>query len=53
VSVRATAILDDGARRIFSFGVASRPGDGMWSLVAFSVPEDNRAARDALHKQLR
>ena len=25
----------------------------MWSLVAFSIPEDNRAARDALRKQLR
>jgi len=25
----------------------------MWSLVAFSVPEQNRAARDSLRKQLR
>ena len=25
----------------------------MWSLVAFSIPEHNRAARDALRKQLR
>jgi phenylacetic acid degradation operon negative regulatory protein len=25
----------------------------MWSLVAFSIPEDNRPARDALRKQLR
>src|SRR5579859_4095608 len=53
LSARAAAILDDGARRIFSFGAASRPWDGMWSLVAFSIPEDNRAARDALRKQLR
>ncbi len=53
LSSRAAAILDDGARRIFSFGAASRPWDGMWSLVAFSIPEDNRAARDALRKQLR
>ncbi|GEM_PF-51716 len=53
LSARAAAILDDGARRIFSFGAASQPWDGMWSLVAFSIPEDNRAARDALRKQLR
>jgi len=53
LSSRAAGILDDGARRIFSFGAASQPWDGMWSLVAFSIPEDNRAARDALRKQLR
>src|SRR5581483_11882439 len=54
LSSRAAAILDDGARRIFSFGAAtSQPWDGTWSLVAFSIPEDNRAARDALRKQLR
>ena len=53
LSARAAAILDDGARRIFSFGAANQPWDGMWSLVAFSIPEDNRAARDALRKQLR
>ena len=53
LSPRAAAVLDDGARRIFSFGAASPPWDGMWSLVAFSIPEENRAARDALRKQLR
>ena len=53
LSPRAAAILDDGARRIFSFGGANQPWDGMWSLVAFSIPDDNRAARDALRKQLR
>jgi phenylacetic acid degradation operon negative regulatory protein len=53
LSPRAAAILDDGARRIFSFGVANQPWDGLWSVVAFSIPEDNRATRDALRKQLR
>ncbi len=53
LSARAAAILDDGARRIFSFGAVTQPWDGTWSLVAFSIPEDNRAARDALRKQLR
>jgi phenylacetic acid degradation operon negative regulatory protein len=53
LSGRAAGILDDGARRIFSFGAAASPWDGMWSLVAFSVPENNRAARDELRKELR
>ncbi|HUY49350.1 MAG TPA: PaaX family transcriptional regulator C-terminal domain-containing protein [Streptosporangiaceae bacterium] len=53
LSERAARILDDGARQIFSFGRSSQPWDGMWSLVAFSVPEQNRAARDSLRKQLR
>jgi phenylacetic acid degradation operon negative regulatory protein len=53
LSERAAQILDEGARHIFSFGRDTLPWDGMWSLVAFSIPEDNRAARDALRKQLR
>jgi DNA-binding transcriptional regulator PaaX/predicted TIM-barrel fold metal-dependent hydrolase len=53
LSTRAAGILDDGARRIFSFGASATPWDGMWSLVAFSIPEDNRAARDELRKALR
>jgi phenylacetic acid degradation operon negative regulatory protein len=53
LSERAARILDDGATQIFSFGQASQPWDGMWSLVAFSIPEHNRAARDSLRKQLR
>src|ERR1700761_3117903 len=39
LSARAAGILDDGARRIFSFGAPASPWDGMWSLVAFSIPE--------------
>ena len=53
LSKRAAGILDDGARRIFSFGAPATPWDGMWSLVAFSIPENNRAARDELRKELR
>jgi phenylacetic acid degradation operon negative regulatory protein len=53
LSERAAQILDEGARHIFSFGRDTQPWDGMWSLVAFSIPEQNRAARDALRKQLR
>src|SRR6266487_6415049 len=53
LSARAAEILDEGGRQIFSFGQTTQPWDGMWSLVAFSIPEHNRAARAALRKQLR
>lgn len=53
LSDRAAAVLDEGARRIFSFGRAARPWDGMWSIVAFSVPERDRSARHALRERLR
>jgi phenylacetic acid degradation operon negative regulatory protein len=53
LSARAADVLDDGARRIFSFGSRPAAWDGMWSLVAFSIPEEHRAARDELRKALR
>jgi phenylacetic acid degradation operon negative regulatory protein len=53
LSRRAADVLDDGGRRIFSFGATPAPWDGMWSLVAFSIPEEHRAARDELRKELR
>ena len=53
LSRRAADVLDDGGRRIFSFGEAPAPWDGMWSLVAFSIPEDRRSERDELRKALR
>ena len=53
LSTRAAGVLDDGARRIFSFGASAASWDGMWSLVAFSIPEDSRALRDDLRKALR
>jgi len=53
LSSHAADVLDDGARRIFSFGAGGARWDGMWSLVAFSIPEQNRSARDELRKALR
>jgi phenylacetic acid degradation operon negative regulatory protein len=53
LSQRAADVLDDGGRRIFSFGESPAPWDGMWSLVAFSIPEDRRSERDELRKALR
>jgi len=53
LSARAADVLNDGARRIFTFGETPAPWDGMWSLVAFSIPEQYRSARDELRKALR
>jgi phenylacetic acid degradation operon negative regulatory protein len=53
LSSHAADVLDDGARRIFSFGAGGARWDGMWSLVAFSIPEEHRSARDGLRKALR
>src|SRR5260370_41961380 len=53
LSQRAADILDDGARRIFSFGAPTPPWDGLWSLVAFPIPENNRSAPDELRQELR
>ena len=53
LSARAAEVLDEGARRIFSFGRTARPWDGMWSIVAFSVPERDRSTRHALRERLR
>lgn len=51
---RAQAVMRKGAERIVAFGTDQGPDwDGRWSLVAFSVPEANRSAREALRTRLR
>ena len=50
---RAAALLREGAQHIFSFGAAERPWSGRWTIVAFSVPEDQRQARPVLRTRLR
>ncbi|MBF0688493.1 MAG: PaaX family transcriptional regulator [Cellulomonas sp.] len=51
---RAQAIMRTGAERIVDFGAGDGADwDGRWSLVAFSVPEANRSAREALRTRLR
>lgn len=50
---RAQQVMRRGAERIVAFGVDDDGWDGRWSLVAFSVPEANRAAREALRTRLR
>jgi phenylacetic acid degradation operon negative regulatory protein len=47
------ALLDRGTRRIMSFGAGSRPWDGQWRMVVFSVPEERRNVRHAARARLR
>ena len=47
------ALLDEGAKRIFRFGVEQARWDGTWSLVAFSVAEADRRRRHLLRTRLR
>lgn len=53
LSKRAAHIFDDGVHRIFSFGEGGYIWDGKWSLVAFSIPEDQRKLRHVLRDRLR
>ncbi|MCC2335022.1 PaaX family transcriptional regulator [Cellulomonas wangsupingiae] len=51
---RAQGVMRAGAVRIVAFGAGDDADwDGRWSLVAFSVPEANRSAREALRTRLR
>jgi phenylacetic acid degradation operon negative regulatory protein len=51
---RAERVLRERQARIMSFGRApSRPWDGTWVFVVFSVPEDRRHVRHTLRNRLR
>lgn len=51
---RTQQVMREGRERIFSFGVNdTKPWDGTWLLVAFSVPEEQRDIRHALRTRLR
>lgn len=51
---RGQRVMREGAVRITDFGkVDGQDWDGRWSIVAFSVPEANRSAREALRTRLR
>ena len=54
LTLRAQGVMRRGADRLAEFGrAADDEWDGRWSLVAFSVPEANRSAREALRTRLR
>ncbi|MCX2966751.1 PaaX family transcriptional regulator C-terminal domain-containing protein [Gordonia sp. Z-3] len=48
----AIKMIDEDTSRIIAFG-EDRPWDGLWTLVAFSVVESERARRHTLRTQLR
>jgi len=50
---RGLELLDEGAKRIFGFGVEQPRWDGTWSMVAFSVAEADRDRRHLLRTRLR
>lgn len=50
---QAMRVLKEGAERLFSFGADEQAWDGTWSLVAFSIPEQERTLRHTLRSRLR
>ncbi len=52
ITPQSAKILEAGARRIFQFPAHTKPWDGSWHLVTYSVPEDEREARDRLRREL-
>jgi phenylacetic acid degradation operon negative regulatory protein len=49
---RATAVLEDGHRRIWQTGAVNRSWNGSWTLVGFSLPDSRRNERHDLRSQL-
>ncbi|MCP2360187.1 phenylacetic acid degradation operon negative regulatory protein [Nonomuraea thailandensis] len=52
LTAHATAVLEDGRRRMWETGAVNRDWDGAWTLVGFSMPDDRRATRHDLRSQL-
>jgi phenylacetic acid degradation operon negative regulatory protein len=50
---RAAALLREGAQHILGFGASKGHWSGSWTIVAFSVPEDQRQSRPVLRTRLR
>lgn len=48
----ATTVLREAAQRVWDRGVVNREWDGNWTLLAFSVPESQRADRHLLRSRL-
>jgi phenylacetic acid degradation operon negative regulatory protein len=51
-SRRTQQILTDASRRIVEFGGATDDWPGVWSVVAFSIPENGRSLRVAARNRL-
>jgi phenylacetic acid degradation operon negative regulatory protein len=53
LSARATPLIEETLRRIVAFGAQeTRPWDGIWTVVAFSVPEAQRDVRHSIRTRL-
>lgn len=50
VTARGLAMLDEGRSRIFGRGRST--WDGLWRMVIYAIPEQNRSQRDQLRKIL-
>ena len=53
LTARAEQVLDEGFRRIATFGRHDSPWGGSWVVVVFSVPEGQRDVRHILRTRLR
>lgn len=49
---KSATMIEEGAARIFHFHSPRDPWDGQWHLVTYSVPENEREARDRLRQEL-
>ncbi|WP_432845545.1 PaaX family transcriptional regulator [Amycolatopsis sp. CA-161197] len=52
LTTEAMDVLDAGTERIFTFATSAVEWDGSWTLVAFSLPEDQRTTRASLRTRL-
>lgn len=50
---RAVSIVDEEAVWLDSFGVVEAAWDGLWSVLAFSIPESQRASRHLARSRLK
>lgn len=53
LSERSKGIVDEEARWLDTFGRVEPEWDGVWSVVAFSIPESQRAVRHTARSRLR
>lgn len=50
---RSRQVLEEGATKLFDFGKDLHEWDGLWSIIAFSIPEAKRNQRGSIRTRLR
>jgi phenylacetic acid degradation operon negative regulatory protein len=53
LTARAVGIVDEEAAWLDAFGLVEQPWDGLWSVLAFSIPEAERSLRHLARSRLR